>query len=199
MTRLHEDRPADTGRWCILRTAGPRTLPLARSLNAAGIEAWTPMLVVNWRRPRSKATVERDAPILPTFVFVAEHHLADVLAILDMPVSPHPPFSVFRFAGRVPRIRSGKMAALRAYEASEAAKYQRAKDRAASKPTKPRGTMPDIGVTVRVVGEGVLFGGMTGTVVGQKNRSAVVDFGGSIPIDIEAWLLSETSVDAVPA
>jgi hypothetical protein len=33
--------------WCILRTSGPKTLPLARALAEAGLAIWTPVEIVS--------------------------------------------------------------------------------------------------------------------------------------------------------
>jgi len=82
--------------WVILRMAGPRTLPVARSLAAAGFEVWTPVDRVSKRRSGGRTgKVVVDAPMAPTIVFARANRRADLHAITRLPVSPHPPFSLF--------------------------------------------------------------------------------------------------------
>jgi hypothetical protein len=65
------------GTWCILRTSGGRTVPLARSLAAVGFEVWTPVRTI--RRPapgqgrrlvmsQRRKLIDVDLAILPGFV-----------------------------------------------------------------------------------------------------------------------------------
>lgn len=77
--------------WCILRTNGSRTLTLANSLQAAGIEAWTPVSIELRRIPRRKAKEERITPLTPRYVFARAIHLT---ALLDT-YHAHPTFSMF--------------------------------------------------------------------------------------------------------
>ena len=181
-------------RWCILRTSGGKTLTLARSLVAAGIDAWTPMLVTKRRRPRSKVQIEIDAPILPTFVFARAAHIPDLYRALAAPMNPHPAFSVMRHAGRIPLVGDSSMASLRAEEQAAADEHSRKAERARRAKLKARGEVPPIGTVVRV--KLVAFTGMTGVVEVAKGRAAVVNFGGGLTFTIEAWLLTP---DAVPA
>lgn len=103
-------------KWCILRTAGGRTLPLARSLSDAGFDVWTPETVQQRRRGPSRERVEVAAPIMPTFVFARECHLGDLVGLAGSPVNPHPPFSVFRYHGTFPTIHDREIDALRTEE-----------------------------------------------------------------------------------
>lgn len=74
--------------WCILRTSGRHTLPLADSLTAGGFEAWTPAEMVRVSRRKGSAL----APILPTWVFVPERYFDDMLG-LEL---RHPLFALYR-------------------------------------------------------------------------------------------------------
>lgn len=114
--------------WCILRTAGPRTLPLARSLAAAGLEAWTPVFTQRRRKPRSKAMVETETAGMPTFVFVPDRH-RPYLSSLLLPhaPNPHPPFSLFRYYGSVVTIEDRELHRLRDLEQDD---KRKADDRA---------------------------------------------------------------------
>lgn len=110
VTGGREARIARLG-WCILRTSGARTLPLAASLSAAGLEAWTPTRTIKRQRfgarprvERHRVTVEMDVAILPTFVFARVTHILDLEHAAKDPASQHPPFSVFHHAGRIPLI-----------------------------------------------------------------------------------------------
>lgn len=122
-----EDRIARRG-WCILRTSGARTLALAASLNAAGLEAWTPLRTFKRERRGKSArtdgrriTVEVDAPILPTFVFARVVHILDLESASKDPRSPHPPFSVFHHTGRIPLIADRDVVGLQEAEHTAAA------------------------------------------------------------------------------
>jgi transcription antitermination factor NusG len=106
----------EASKWCILRTAGPRTLPLAKSLGDAGLEVWTPASVVQRRQGRSRERVDVDAPIMPTFVFARAHHLSELLGYASSPISPHPSFSVFHYYDRIPILADREIEALRTVE-----------------------------------------------------------------------------------
>lgn len=112
-------------RWLILRTSGGQTLPLAASLRAAGFDVWTPSRTlrrfVPAKTPTGLRMIETDAPILPTFVFAREQQLATLAIAAGTEPSPHPAFSVFRHAGRVPLVGDREIEGLRAEEAREAA------------------------------------------------------------------------------
>lgn len=168
--------------WCILRTSGPRTLRLSQSLNAAGIEAWTPMQVVSVRRPRSKERIEREAPIMPTFVFARADRLGDLMRILRLPVSAHPGFSIFRHAGRIPVIADRDIDSLRAAE-----------DRSKRIVLKKQRHVFSVGERVHVP-EGS-FTGLTGVVQGGDGKFALICFGGSLQVKIATFLLRTDPAD----
>ena len=112
-------------RWCILRTSGGQTLPLARSLRAAGFDVWTPERTLRRFMPAKtisgKRLVETQVPILPTFVFASEDRLEELAEAAGDRASAHPAFSIFCHAGRVPLVSHGSVAGLREEEAREAA------------------------------------------------------------------------------
>lgn len=198
-----QEEGAAVQRWCILRTAGPRTLPLCRALTSLGYDAWAPQLTIRRRRPRSKQTIEIDAPILPTFVFLRSDLLDDLYSLMALPTSPLPPFRLFTYSGRVPLIGEGQMRSLRQEEANEQVKHsallererliaersQRHRERAilrASAQTYEKGD--------RVTVTQPAFAGMTGVVERGLGKAAVVNLGGSITVTIEAWLLEPAGV-----
>ena len=77
--------------WCILQTTSARTLGLANSLTAAGIEAWTPVRIELRRVPRRKARQEKLTPLTPRYVFARASHLVDILDTYHA----HPTFRMF--------------------------------------------------------------------------------------------------------
>ena len=111
--------------WCVLRTGGPRTLPLFQSLKAAGYDAWTPVKQSERRRGRSRVRKEVPAPILPTFVFLRARHLSEIYGLELSPVSPHPDFSIFRENGATAIINDSALDPLG--EAEGSAEYARRK------------------------------------------------------------------------
>lgn len=163
-----------TDGWCILRTSGGRTLALAGSLNAANIEAWTPMQKTSRRRSRSKVRVQIDAPMMPTFVFVKACHLLDLEICLQLPINPHPAFSIFRYQGTIPILGGGEIAGLRQAEWES---------NGAPKKTNPFPPGTDVTLT-----EGAAAG-MSGIVETAKGKFALVAFGGSVRWKIATFLL----------
>ncbi len=169
--------------WCILRTTGARTLPLARSLAESGIETWTPTQTMSRRRSRSNARIERDVPIAPTFVFARARHLPELATIHALPISRHPGFSIFRYAGRVPLIPDTAIGGLRAAEDRAKAGIRKAK--------ATRGTFA-VGQEVRIPNGP--FAGMTG-VIEEDGKYALVLFGRKT-LKIGSWLLEGNDVRA---
>lgn len=100
-------------RWCVLRTGGPRTLGLAASLQSAGFDAWTPIERIVRRKPRSKVVDHLAAPLTPTYVFVTERHLSELLR-LEGKGAPHPFFSVLRLYGAIVLLEHTALHPLRA-------------------------------------------------------------------------------------
>ena len=57
---------AETGTsWCVVRTQGGQTLSLAKSLQEAGYQAWTPAETVIRRARRSHPAQEIVVPLMP--------------------------------------------------------------------------------------------------------------------------------------
>ena len=136
-------------RWFILRTSGARTLPLAASFTGAGFDVWMPVQKrVHKLRAGKVGTVERTNPLIPTFVFARAAHLPTLAAILDLPISPQPPFSIFRYMGRVPLLSVGSLERMRLAEAR----------------TIPEAKRPPIPVATRVRPTDGPFMGMSGDV-----------------------------------
>lgn len=177
--------------WCILRTSGPRTLPVAKSLAAAGFEVWTPVETNDRRRPRSKVRIEFDAPIMPTFVFARADRLRDLEEAAVAPTNEHPPFSVFRWAGKIPLVSDAQIASLRAAEdratARTEAAHRRDRLQADRKFFNP-------GEQVKVT-EGS-FSGLSGMVEDGDGKFTFVAFGGSMRVKIASFLLASDQVEA---
>lgn len=204
-----------TGTWCILRTSGGRTVPLARSLTDAGFEVWTPVRTV--RRPapgqrrrlvmgQRRSLIDVDLAILPGFVFARSAQLDDLMRAAVAEPSEHPGFSIFHRAGRVPLIREASVAGLRAAEQSAAADHSaalaaeareaerlaRAEQLRTAKERRKalRKEVKNLPVGSEVtVSEMPAFDGLVGKIVEECGASAVVEFGGALRIEIEAWQL----------
>lgn len=187
-------------KWCILRTSGSRTLRLTDSLAEAGLTVWTPRETVEWRRPRSNVRQDREMPIMPSFVFLRADELPDILCVLALPISPHPQFSIFMFAGRVPLIADRSIVALRAMEEAKAqalankrAAAQRRADLEARKlARKEKRADISIGGSVNLA-EDAAFAGVTGIVQSTDGRDAWIRFG-KLTIKVDAWKVLPISV-----
>ena len=222
MSRKAERRRDDTD-WCILRTSGGRTLNLARSLAEAGFDVWTPTRTI--KRPHGKpdakgrrATIEIDLPILPTFVFARVGGLSNLAHIAGDPAHQHPPFSIFSHAGRIPLIGNTSVSGLQEEERLAAKHIGALRDaetreeqrriRVAALRTKRereralRAERHEFAVGTQVsVTDQPSLAGMTGVIARSDGRSAVVAFGGSLTMTIEAWRLSphDVSVASIAA
>lgn len=160
--------------WIILRTGGTQTMPLVRSLEAAGFGVWSPTKAVMKRRPRSNERREIIAPVLPSYVFAKVEHLTALLIEADRNVSPHPRFSVFRYCGRVPTISERALDNLRKIE-------RRNMPEKAARAFKH-------GELVRITEGG--FAGLTGIVKTGRGRYTMVLFPGfAMPIKVKSMLL----------
>ena len=169
--------------WIILRTSGPRTLKLAASLNAAGVDAWTPIGTARRRARGQKNRRDVPAPITPTFVFARAHHLADLLRHAAVPARQHPDFSILHDRARVPVIHDASLVPLR--QAEEGARLQQRK----SAPRSAR-----LGASVTLTSGA--FAGMTGLVESSSEREAAVNFGGGFIVTIATYLLPEDVLSA---
>lgn len=169
--------------WCILRTSGARTLPLARSLHEAGFDVWTPKQTKSVRRPGVRVKtggkpemVDRDQPIMPTFVFARSDRVADLFRVLALPINPHPSFSVFHYAGRIPLIADHEVAALRKAEEQAERRSRRSQRYIFGKGMKVRAEEP-------------AFVGLVGVVEDSDGKTAWVRFGPTFRMKIATWLL----------
>lgn len=145
-----------TDSWCILRTSGRLTLPLAEALEADGFKAWSPVEVQRHKRTRARKRV----PIMPTFVFAEADRLPDLLEMAEAP-APKVGFSVFRHYERIPLIADDELRPLRRAEARAVPEEEW--------PTFER----DQPVTVT---EGP-YGGVSGKVIRSRGEWALVLFG----------------------
>lgn len=167
----------------MLRTSPGRTLALAQSLLDAGLDAWTPSEIHSRRRPRSKATIDIEAPIMPTFVFARAAEIPALMRIQALPISPHPAFSIFRHLGEIPLLHDREIMNLRAV--AEAARRKRLK--------KSHQYVFPVGGKVNVA-EGN-FTGLEGIVEGGDGKYALVCFGGSMQFKIATFLLRSEDID----
>lgn len=152
-------------------------------------------------------------PILPGFVFAAEGALIDLARLADDPMGPHPAFSVFQFAGRVPMVAEASVAGLRDAETVAAAEIQAVRDaetreaarrlRAEQQRTDRarrkalRRERRDFAVDQEVaVEEMPAMAGVTGKIVTSNGTSAIIDFGGSLIMKVEAWRVIPNALDS---
>jgi hypothetical protein len=175
-------------RWCILRTSGARTLSLARSLEQAGYEVWTPVETHVRRKPRSTARTEHDAPIMPTFVFARARHLPELARCLAMPLNPHPQFSIFHYLDRIPLLADAELSALRVAE-------DRAKVRTADRRAKRKSSGKVIPAGTEVSVSDGSWTGMSGVVEESEGKFALVAFGGRVRVKIATFLLERSGVE----
>jgi hypothetical protein len=153
--------------WIILRTAGRSTLPLAATLAVDGFDVWTPAVTLG--PPRKRV----EAPIVPTYVFAKARHLWTLVSLSEDPTHRHEGFSVFRHYDRYPLIEDRELEPLR-YE-----------ERKGAPPECRRVFLP--GEEVRVAcGPGT---GKKGIVEYARGKFAMVDFGGSMRVKINAFIL----------
>ncbi len=210
------------GDWCILTTSSGRTLPLARSLADAGFEVWTPARTVKRPAPgnrrryvlgQRRIMVEVTLPILPGFVFARLSDLDDLYRASSLPYGPHPAFSIMSLAGRVPAVGDRQVAGLRGAEAEALASI--VAEREAETRMEARRLRAEMLTTERarrkalrqerkdlVQGEQVtvedvpMMAGMIGTVVRGRGTSAVIHFGGSLTMEVEAWRVHPVRVQS---
>lgn len=164
--------------WCILRTSGGRTLPVAKSLAAAGFDVWTPVRTTKVRVPRSKRVVERQVAMMPTFVFARIDRVDELIRVLALPSNPHPRFGIFRHQGKLAVVAEGEIAGLKAAEDRETRALLRTKKR-----------IIDVGTKYAPKRGG--FAGMHGVVECGDGKFALVSFGGRFVVKIATFLMSD--------
>jgi transcription antitermination factor NusG len=168
------------GEWCVLRTSGPNTIGLFRSLAAAGFEVWTPIENQSRRKPRNKAKVECEVPIMPTYIFARADQLVDLIDLSFAPLKNHRDFSVFRYFARYPLISDDSLGSLRLIERKLAVR-------------KNKDAGFTAGERVRLNEGG--FAGMSGVVETSKGQFTLVCFPGfNIPVKIASWHLVKDQV-----
>lgn len=168
-----------TNCWCILRTRGSSTLRLARSLDLAGYEVWTPTEIQDRRKRHSSAKSEIIVAVMPTYVFASAERLADLLMEADSDAMGHPAFSVFKHHDRIPLIDDRQLNGLRAIERKAAAKHQPVRFETEEAVRTPEGP----------------FQGLTGQVVETtRGEFTLVAFPGfNIPVKFASWKLEKAA------
>jgi hypothetical protein len=169
--------------WCILRTAGRSTLPLAESLSNAGYRAWTPVEILD------AATAPRPAAMTPTYVFAGLDHLLDLLALSDARDQSHEGFSVMRRPGGFAMVRDTKLAGLREEEYD-----RRPKPKLNPKRRHRIADRFDVGEEVIAPASSGGFVGLQGKVEASDGRYTDLYFGGSMRLKIETFKLRGDAV-----
>jgi transcription antitermination factor NusG len=158
--------------WCILRTSGRHTLPLAEALNRGGFEAWTPIAHVRKRLQGTKSRPEIPAPLLPTYVFAKSARVMDLIDLSNAARKDCPNFSLFHYLSRIPLLEDRALDALRVSEARNTRIEKRRQFRQ--------------GETVKMTEGG--FAGMSGVVEDGDGRFTMVLFG-TMRVKISTFLL----------
>lgn len=207
---ITQDSPS---RWCILRTSSGRTLALVDTLVAEGIRAWSPRRTIKRPAPgqrrrlvmgQRRVMTEVDLPIIPGFVFADADALDDIIRASSLPYGPHPSFSLLHIGERVPLISERQVAGLRtaedeAYAAITAEREAETRDqerrvraerlgseRARHKALRQERKVFTAGDAV-TVDDMVALSGVVGTIVEGRGTSAIIHFGGSLTMEVEAW------------
>ena len=102
--------------WCVLRTSGRSTLPLAASLAGAGFEAWTPVETVFVVLPGSYHKRPGTYAMIPRYVFARSHHDQDLLRLSNSQ-HRHPRFTLVRRDDQIGYVADAALEALREAEA----------------------------------------------------------------------------------
>ena len=177
-----DDDTLDLGSWFILRMASSDTLSVLKGLLKAGFDAWTPIERRRGRMPRTRTAYDKEFALMPSYVFVNIHHLAEIQHMALVPPRNIPRFTLFQYQGGVPLIADNQLDALRYEEGRLQAVY----DRAVRKGKK--GPRFNPGETIRI--EEGPFAGMDGIVTDQTGQFTLVNFVGfASPIKISSLLL----------
>lgn len=175
--------------WCILRTAGRSTLPLAKSLSDAGYDVWAPSQVPDG--PAKRRHAER-VPMTPTYLFARALHVLKLIALSANPGRSHEGFSVFRNCHGVPLIADSGLNPLRAEEANVERRWQAQVQRGRS---RRKGQAFEVGETVSVPAEAFpSFAGMNGMVDESGQRHTYVSLGGFMRLKISTYILRQSMV-----
>lgn len=169
-----------------MNTDSRDTLRLANALSSAGLSVWTPVEKRFGRLPRSKARRDKDAPLMPRYVFGRVEHLAELVRLSVLPAPDYPRFSVFRYQGGIPLIADSELDALRAEESRSRDLFARLKRRGIKGPSLSPGSnvrLPD-----------GPFAGISGIVQDQQGQFTMVDidvFGKTTTIKVASCLFAE--------
>lgn len=177
-------------RWCILRTSGRTTIGLSESLSKDGFEVWTPVETRKVTVPRANVKREVRLPIMPSYVFAASHHLADLIMLGSLPVRPrrgaglmeaaHAAFHVLHCFGGIPIIEDRHLSSLRRLEAKRTPIRRAAYAFPLNSEAK--------------VNEGI-YGGMKGVVLRSSLAATTLDFGNGWRTQIPTSILSPADVE----
>jgi len=160
------------------------------SLAGAGFDVWTPVETQVRRLPRSKKTVEREMPVMPTYAFASADSLPDLLALSGAVDSSHPPFSIFRHRDHFPLIAARSLAPLR--DAEERQREAARKRRRAGEP------IPAFPAGNQVKVQDGVAAGMSGVVIEQRGRKVLVAFPNTLMAwEIDALILASDVVDTM--
>jgi transcription antitermination factor NusG len=176
----------DLGSWCILRTSSADTLRLLKSLTQAGLGAWTPIEKRFGKMPRTKASFDKEAALLPTYVFGRVEHVDELLRLAMIPHRQHPKFWVFQQQGGIPLIADDQLNALRQEEDRKVRVFERFKRRGRKGAPLPRGTEVKLS-------EGPMAGfpGVVEDQQGQFTNVSFEIFGKPVSIKVASLLLAE--------
>jgi transcription antitermination factor NusG len=178
------DGVLDLGSWFILRMASTDTLMVARALADHGFGVWTPIENKFGRMPRTKARFEKEAALMPSYVFARVEHLDDILSLAMLPRKECGRFSVFHHKGGIPLIASDQLLALRDEECRLTSVFERSRRKGIKGPTFARGQSVHLS-------EGP-FAGLDGVVEGSQGQFTLVSVEGfHKPIKIASLLLCE--------
>lgn len=61
--------------WVVMRCASKETVPLAKALEASGLEVFAPYIQRRMRKPRSHSYIIKEVPVLSTFLFIPGHDI----------------------------------------------------------------------------------------------------------------------------
>lgn len=190
MAKRDDDDFLDLGSWFILRMASADTLSVLSGLTRAGFDAWTPIERKRGRMPRTRVPYDKQFPLMPSYVFVNVHHLAEIQHLALLPPRNIPRFTMFQFQGGIPLIGDDQLDALRAEESRLQSVYDRQCRKGMKGPKFNPGTLVH-------VSEGDAFAGMDGKVVEQQGQFTLVSFSGfHSPIKISSLLLAHEENEA---
>lgn len=204
--------------WCILQTSPGRTVAVAAQLTSDGLDVWTPTRTIRVPAPgqrrqlhmgQRRKMIEVQRPILPMIIFAREQHLAELAQRARLAGCP---FSIFTFAGAAPMIAEKDVAGLREAEQQadiaiqaerdavtrEDARRARAdmlrSERAKRKSLRQERKTFAPGAEV-IVPDMPALAGAVGRIVQGNGTSALINFGGTLTMKVEAWRVVPVGVE----